>query len=60
MTTTVTIDAHCAADTEVHVLRFGVRQEVDKTVLQDGEMAQVVVHDGIGVTVFEVKRESGS
>lgn len=44
MTTTVTIDAHCADDTEV-LIQVREGSMVDEVILLDGESGDIVVYD---------------
>lgn len=57
MTTTVIIKAHCSDDKEVVINHFGHSQEVQETVINDGEVHEVVVYDSVGVNVFERKKK---
>lgn len=58
MTTTVTIHAHCNADTEVVIKTVGdLRREKD-VVIQDGESHSCYVYDDRTVTVCEVKKST--
>lgn len=56
MTTTVTINAHCASNKEVHVrLVNRVTGEVhEEFVLQDGQSSHRVVFDDREITIGEV------
>lgn len=57
MTSTVTIDAHCASDTEVSVSvyeNYGRDDTlVEEFTLQDGESAERAIYDNREITVKE-------
>lgn len=55
MTTTVTIDAHCASDKEVIVVITGEGDDENFT-LQDGESDSRVVYDDREIHVKEVTK----
>ncbi len=57
MTTTVKIDAHCAADKEVYVSIHEAGKTVETFTLQDGESTDRVVYDEREIRVRELPKE---
>jgi hypothetical protein len=58
MTTTVTIEAHCTPDIEVHVIvnmHAGYSGE-EHLVLQNGDTAERCVYDTRSITIYELAK----
>lgn len=53
MTTTIRIEAHCAAEKEVQVTLFTPSQLIEAFALQDGEKAERLVYDDRVINVTE-------
>lgn len=56
MTTRITIEAHCADDTEVKIIISDTEADTEHVTLQDGETKEYYVYDARQINVFEVEK----
>lgn len=54
MTTTITVDAHCADNKEVIIVVKDNESIYEEITLQDGESSEVIAYDDRVITVKEV------